>query len=100
MSAENNLEECLRKLEKIRRKSLRRLAENCKSENMRESAVREIQINYLGAKFWIKKIYLVGHVRKLDSLKKEECDEDTTVGYFSSHLYYHLNQIRMLGQRH
>jgi hypothetical protein len=97
----NNLEKCLKDLEKIRRTSLKKLAKNCKSETMRKSAVREIEINYASATGWIKKIYLAGRYEgKIDLSRIEEHNEDDSVGYFSSHLYYHLNQIRILGERH
>jgi hypothetical protein len=91
----SNLEKCLKDLERIRRKSLRELAKNCKSEYMRNSAAREIRINYASAKNWIIAVYRTGYQEKIDLSKIEPCNE--TGGL--AHLAYHLNQIRMLGRR-
>jgi hypothetical protein len=96
-----SLDKCLKDLEKIRKKALRRLAENCTSEFMIKAATYEIQTNYRSASEWIRKIFFVGmYVGNINLSTLEQHNKEDVVGDFSSHLYYHLTQIRMLAKRH
>lgn len=96
-----SVEKCLKDLEKIRRRALRALAENCDSEPLIKAASYEIQTNYLSAIGWVKRIYLAGmYIGKVNLSRLEQHNKDDAVGYFSTHLYYHLTQIRMLAKRH
>ncbi len=101
MSANSNLGKCLKELEKIRRKSLRSLAENCGSEHTRKVAVKEIAINHFIAKIWIQKAYNEGkYTEEIDLFELQEHNLNNSIGDYLSHLCYHVKQIRMFGKRH
>jgi len=89
---------CLRDLERIKRKSLRRLSENCKSECVRDSTCREIQENYEHAEALVGAVYRNGG--KLNLSRLEQYAMEKKLEYLLPHLIGHIKQIRMLAQRH
>ena len=97
-----SLNQCLKDLERIKRKSLRRLAENCKSEDVRNSVIEKIALNYKVAKRWIDRVYSVINARRIKNLSESERykEDNSSIGYPLSNLNHHINQIKMLRYRH
>jgi hypothetical protein len=93
-----NLDKRLKELEQIRRKSMQRAAENCQSEFARNPVIFQIQLNYMVARRWLTEAYEHGYHGDVCLPEIESYIKNSKNGYCASHLWHHLNQIRMLAQ--
>ncbi len=96
----SNLSKCLKDLERLKKETLRRLAENCHGECLRDSTIYEVIVNYTVLKRWIQELYGKGKYRKrVDLWVFEKPKIEDPAGYYLFHVGHHANQIRMLGNR-